>query len=77
MGHNKPVAISMSPWYKFHRDHDFDVLSTTQIVFICHTCELMITADAIAAGFILTSDAAIDADDLLVLTAIAEGETDA
>lgn len=76
MGHNKPVALTMSPWYSFHRDHDYDVFATDQIVFICHTCELMMTADAIAAGFIVTPTAALHADDL-VLEPAPEEETNA
>lgn len=67
MGHNKPAPKSLQTWYDMHRDHDYDCYPTTQVHYVCHTCEIIMTSDDILAGFEVSRESALNADDTLVL----------
>lgn len=65
MSHNKAAGQTLSPWYDVHGEHEFECVATTQVHFICHTCEMIMTADQIAAGFKTSAKAAMSADDVI------------
>lgn len=67
MGHSAAAGKSLSAWYKVHAEHDYEVVATSQVCLICHTCELLMTADEIFAGFDVTFEAALQVDDILEL----------
>lgn len=76
MGHSTTAGKSLHAWYSVHALHDYEIVATDQVCMICHTCELLMTADEIFAGFDVTFEAALKADDLLELPP-AQEETNA
>ncbi len=77
MGHKAAAGKSLSRWYAVHRDHDYEIVATSQVCMICHTCEMLMTADEIFAGFEVTIEAALQADDILDLPIKKEEVTNA
>lgn len=67
MGHNQAAAKSLQNWYEVHRDHNYDCYATSQVTYVCHTCELIMTSDDILAGFLVTRESALRSDDILEL----------